>query len=278
MNPELIESLAQQIFSENESRLRSLPPPFQQKTHQESRLQIFGNNDFILSGTELFEKLIQQSGPNVEVKWHLPKDPHIIAQQKIATVIGPFDQLFISTEFALKKLDFLSSIATYTAKFIRDLNPSPPIVGDFTDSGQLSLLKSKAITDGGGQLHPRKLQDCLRMNFSEIQKMGGDAFIESMVESDCPLEIELSPDQWEALPTFAHQQSIYFLFTTNTSRNIHKFKPMIDSLAKGTEWAFRGPFNREDIPTLTQLRPKYIELPHLTTSAPKVDLTLRYIW
>lgn len=240
------------------------------------RAYLKAKQDLILSGTGPFEQTMHIMEPSVKIKWLFEEGQKVLKGQNICTLDGDLIQILKAERVALNFLGHLSGIATYTHKFVQQVQGTETRILDTrkTTPG-LRDLEKRAVVHGGGVNHRLNLSTAILIKDNHISVMGGlKAAIERVrSNSKLPIEVECSTveDVQEAVALKANR-----LLLDNMDNDTLKLA--LNIVPDSVETEASGNMNLERVRSVALLGVNYISVGALTHSAPVADVSLLFDW
>ncbi len=138
-----------------------------------SKAVIQGEEEGILAGIEIVEKVFKKIDPEITIKKYF-RDGHGIKKgEKLAVLQGSSISLLKGERTALNFLQRMSGIATLTRKFANALRGSSTKLLDTrkTTPG-LRILEKYAVKTGGGENHRFSLSDMVMLKDNHLRLVG----------------------------------------------------------------------------------------------------------
>jgi len=128
----------------------------------------------VLAGVPLLESVYRHLDPAIRVEVHLADGAALAPGMTIATVEGRAQPLLSGERVALNFLQFLSGIATRTARFVRLVDGTGARIVDTRKTVPgLRALSKYAVRVGGGHNHRFGLSDGVLIKDNHIRAAGG---------------------------------------------------------------------------------------------------------
>lgn len=242
----------------------------------QGRSQLIAKSDIVLSGTEIFEACIKYLDPQSEIRWHFKNGQHILAGQKMASIIGDLIQIIQAERVALNFLGHFSGIATYTSLFVNKVShTSCKILDTRKTTPTMRLLEKNAVRDGGGFNHRMSLSDSILIKENHIALCGGikntlKLFFEKGLS---PILVEVkNKDEALIALEFNVQRLLLDNMTNEQMKSIVEIKP------SGTQLEASGNMNLDRVASVAELGVDFISVGALTHSAPCADVSLIFDW
>ena len=133
--------------------------------------RVVAGEDFVLSGLPWFEACLHYVDPDLNCHSHFMTGQQVLCKQTIAQVDGNLVSLLQTGELALSLLEFFSSVATQTRKFVNACQPySTRILNSCKPLPHYDTWRRKAMDDGGATKHP--MSDPLVIGQTHIKMAG----------------------------------------------------------------------------------------------------------
>lgn len=232
--------------------------------------------DLVLSGTGPFEQTVTILEPSVKIKWLFEEGQKVLKGQNLCTLDGDLIQILKAERVALNFLGHLAGIATYTNKFVQQVQGTETKILDTrkTTPG-LRELEKRAVVHGGGMNHRMNLSSAILIKDNHISVMGG---IKQAVErvrgnSDMPIEVECSNlDDVKAAVSLKANRLLLDNMDNAT------LKEVLAIIPDGIETEASGNMSLERVRSVALLGVDFISVGALTHSAPVADVSLLFDW
>ena len=128
----------------------------------------------VLCGTDWFELCFQTVSPDVQIRWFARDGDEIVIGQKICEITGQARALLTAERSALNFLQFLSSVATVTRRYVKAVaGTKADIVDTRKTLPGLRIAQKYAVKCGGGVNHRIGLYDGILIKENHIAAAGG---------------------------------------------------------------------------------------------------------
>lgn len=232
--------------------------------------------DIVLSGTMPFEQSMVAMDPGAKVKWHFDEGQSVLKGQIICTIDGDLLQILKAERVALNFLGHLSGIATYTRRFVREVEGTKTKILDTrkTTPG-LRDLEKRAVVHGGGQNHRMNLSTAILIKDNHITVMGGLAKAVQRVREHSQMPIEVEARTLEEVREAA-ALGVHRVLLDNMDNAT--LKAALDILPDGVETEASGNMTLERLRSVAEIGVDYISVGAITHSAPVADVSLLFDW
>ncbi|MCB0355373.1 MAG: carboxylating nicotinate-nucleotide diphosphorylase [Bdellovibrionales bacterium] len=240
------------------------------------RAQLVAKMDLVISGSDIFTNCMRFLQKNTEVKWYFKDGDHVLAGQRLATIIGDLTKIIQVERVALNFLGHLCGIANLTQQFVGKVShTSCKILDTRKTTPTFRLLEKRAVSHGGGTNHRLNLSDGILVKENHIALAKGilpllEKFKKKQIS---PITIEVKNLEEAKI---ACEYSVKRLLLDNMSNEqmaeIVKIKP------PHVELEASGNMNLERVTEVADLGIDYISVGQLTHSAPCADLSLLFEW
>lgn len=232
--------------------------------------------DVVLSGTMPFEQSMVIVDPNAKVKWHFEEGQTVLKGQVICAIEGDLLQILKAERVALNFLGHLSGIATYTRRFVREVEGTGARILDTrkTTPG-LRDLEKRAVVHGGGMNHRMNLSTAILIKDNHIAVMGGLTAAVRRVREHTQLPIEVEARTLEEVREAAGL-GVHRILLDNM--NNETLKAALAMIPDTTETEASGNMTIDRLRSVAELGVDYISVGAITHSAPVADVSLLFDW
>jgi nicotinate-nucleotide pyrophosphorylase (carboxylating) len=240
------------------------------------RAALKAKQDLVLSGSGPFEQTMTILEPSIKIKWLFEEGQKVLRGQNICTIEGDLIQVLKAERIALNFLGHLSGIATYTHKFVQQVEGTRTKVLDTrkTTPG-LRELEKRAVVHGGGFNHRMSLSSAILIKDNHISVMGGlkEAVVRVRANSKLPIEVECGTleDVKQAIELKVQRILLDNMDNDMLKAAVKMIPPTIETEASGN-------MNLERIRSVALLGVHFISVGALTHSAPVADVSLLIDW
>ncbi|WP_081467732.1 carboxylating nicotinate-nucleotide diphosphorylase [Spirochaeta thermophila] len=266
-------ALEEDLGEEGDVTSKAIFPP-----EAEGAARVVSKGEGILAGDFVFERVFRKINERISVSF-LRQDGDVLSRgDVVAELSGPMADLLTGERIALNFLAFLSGIATYTSKFVKEAGKSGHTV--ILDTRKtlpgFRRLSKYAVRIGGGENHRMGLYDMVLIKDNHIDGAGsitkavervrerwGDRF---KIEVECRTVEEVE----EALGAGVH---IIMLDNMSPSE-------MEESIRRGRGkvlFECSGDMDLPKIAEVSKLGVDYISVGRITHSAPAFDFSMKVV-
>ncbi|MFN8791686.1 MAG: carboxylating nicotinate-nucleotide diphosphorylase [Bdellovibrionales bacterium] len=232
--------------------------------------------DLVLSGTGPFEQTMTILEPNVKIKWLFQEGQRVLKGQNICTLDGDLVQILKAERVALNFLGHLSGIATYTNKFVQQVEGTETRILDTrkTTPG-LRELEKRAVLHGGGANHRMNLSSAILIKDNHITVMGGIQSAVQRVRANSHLKIEVECGTLEDVKAAVAMKVDRLLLDNMDNETLRQALALVPP---SIETEASGNMSLERVRSVALLGVDFISVGALTHSAPVADVSLLFDW
>jgi nicotinate-nucleotide pyrophosphorylase (carboxylating) len=164
-------------------------------TEKIGRARLLAKEDLVLSGRELFERVMRKLDPKFEINWMFNNGDFILRGQNVATLYGNQVQILKGERVALNFLGRLSGVATLTRCFAKEVEHTRCKILDTRKTTPLyRALEKRAVCDGGGHNHRMNLSEAILIKENHQAMAGGlkAAVAKTRKHTQAAIEVEVS--------------------------------------------------------------------------------------
>ncbi len=240
------------------------------------RAALKAKQDLVISGNGPFEQTVQILEPAVKIKWLFEEGQKVLRGQNICTLEGDLMQILKAERVALNFLGHLSGIATYTHKFVQQVEgTSTKILDTRKTTPGLRDLEKRAVVHGGGFNHRMNLSSAILIKDNHIAVMAGlkDAVVRVRSNTKLPIEVEC-----RTIEDVKHaiELKVDRLLLDNMDND--KLKACMQIIPEFIETEASGNMSLDRVRSVAFLGLDYISVGALTHSAPVADVSLLIDW
>ncbi len=240
------------------------------------RASLKAKQDLIISGNGPFEQTMQILDPTIKIKWLFEEGQKVLNGQNICTLEGDLIQILKAERVALNFLGHLSGIATYTHRFVQQVEgTSTKILDTRKTTPGLRDLEKRAVVHGGGHNHRMNLSSAILIKDNHISVMGGlnNAVIRVRANTKLPIEVECRTieEVQEALDLKVDRMLL-------DNMDNEKLKTCMKMISEKIETEASGNMSLERVRSVALLGVDFISVGALTHSAPVADVSLLIDW
>lgn len=142
--------------------------------NQTGMAELYAYAEGVLCGIEIFEAVMREVSPSIEISWYVQDGAHVYPDQKIATIYGRYASILTAERVAINFLQHLSGIATMTAQAVQAVSDTNTRILDTRKTlPGLRHLQKYAVAVGGGINHRGSLGDGFIVKKNHIRLCGG---------------------------------------------------------------------------------------------------------
>ena len=232
--------------------------------------RVVAGEDFVLSGLPWFETCLHYANSDLNCHCHFMSGQQVLCDQTIAQVDGNLVSLLQTAEVALSLLEFFSSVATQTRKFVNACQPySTRILNSCKPLPHYDIWRKKAMDDGGAMKHP--IGDPLVIGQAHI-KMAG-SLKEAIQSARCHSEKAIVA-QTKTLEEVKVACELKVDFIRVESGQNQTMKKALDMINGNIQTEACGFIPLERIPEIAQLGFDFISMEAFTHSMNPLNLKL----
>lgn len=232
--------------------------------------------DLVLSGANIFEETILFLEPLARIKWQFNEGDLIYSGQNICSIEGDLLQILKGERVALNFIGRLSGIATYTRKFVKEVeNTSTKILDTRKTTPLLRALEKRAVVHGGGTNHRFNLSEAVLLKDNHIALMGGITAAVSRLRHNCNLPVEVEVSSLDQLAECISLKVDRVLLDNMSNENLAK---ALEILPKSIQTEASGNMNLARVKSVANIGVNYISVGALTHSAACADVSLLFDW
>lgn len=243
---------------------------------RQGRARLKAKEDIVLSGSMAFEQSMQALEPNARVKWHFEEGDEILKNQIICTIEGDLVQILKAERVALNFLGHLSGIATFTRRFVKQVEGTKTKILDTRKTTPaFRELEKKAVVHGGGVNHRMNLSTAILIKDNHISVMGGITKAVERVRAHSHLTVEVEASTLEQVQE-AVSLNVNRILLDNMNNDI--LKQAVALVPAHIETEASGNMNLERVCAVAEIGVNFISVGALTHSAPCADVSLIFHW
>lgn len=233
-------------------------------------------DDIVLSGTMAFEQTVLTLEPQAKVSWHFEEGSSVLKNQILCTIEGDLIQILKAERVALNFLGHLSGIATYTRRFVRELEgTSSKILDTRKTTPGLREVEKRAVVHGGGYNHRMNLSTAILIKDNHISVMGGIAAAVKRVREHSALPIEVEARTLDEVREAARSGAQRILLDNMDNETL---KQALELVPDHVETEASGNMTIDRVRSVAGLGVDFISVGALTHSAPVADVSLQFEW
>lgn len=238
------------------------------------RARLVAKEDLVLSGQELFERVMKRLEPDVEIKWIFNDGDFILKRQTVATLYGNLVQVLKAERIALNFLGRFSGIATLTRCFVKQVEHTRCQILDTRKTLPLyRSLEKAAVRHGGGTNHRMNLSDAVLIKDNHQAMVGGLKQAVQRIRdfTQAPIEVEVRNlnEVDEAVKLGVQRILLDNMDDATLAEAVKRIPSTIQTEASGN-------MTLDRVKTVAEIGVDFISVGALTHSAPCADLSLEF--
>lgn len=239
---------------------------------------ITSRENIIISGVPILEYFIKTYS-NIKYKIHTSDGQEIKSESVILSGSGNAKEILLLERIMLNYIQHLSSIATYTQKFVSQIseNSKAKIYDTRKTTPGLRMLEKYAVTCGGGYNHRMSLSDSIMIKDNHIAACDGSikkAISLAKHNKSHYMTIEVECDTLQQVQD-AISEGVDIIMLDNMS--IHDITKAIKIINGKAQIEVSGGVTLDKINAISQTGVDIISTGKITQSAPIVDIGLDII-
>jgi nicotinate-nucleotide pyrophosphorylase (carboxylating) len=238
------------------------------------RARLIAKEDLVLSGTDVFQKVMQRLDPKVEIKWIFNDGAFVLRGQSVASLYGNLVQILKAERIALNFLGRLSGIATLTRCFVKEIEHTRCQLLDTRKTTPLyRALEKRAVVHGGGHNHRMNLSDAILIKENHQAMAGGlkTAVEKTRKTTKAAIEIEVrSLDEVKEAVNLGVERILLDNMNDETLAMAVKLVP------SSIKTEASGNMTLDRVKRVAETGVDFISVGALTHSAPCADLSLLF--
>lgn len=240
------------------------------------RAKLLAKSDVVLSGAPAFEMTVHALESNARLKWHFEEGQKILKGQNICTLQGDLVQILKAERVSLNFLQHLSGIATYTSRFVDEVQHTKcKILDTRKTTPAYRELEKRAVAHGGGENHRLNLSTGVLVKDNHIAVMGGISKAVQRIREHCSAALEVEARTLEDVKECVELQIERILLDNMNNEMISAAMKLIPN---GIKVEASGNMSLSRVRSVAELGVDYISVGALTHSAPSADLSLMFEW
>ncbi|MGZ3770594.1 MAG: carboxylating nicotinate-nucleotide diphosphorylase [Bdellovibrio sp.] len=243
---------------------------------RQGRAKLKAKEDMVLSGELVFEQSMLALEPHCHIKWHFEEGQEILKDQIICTIEGDLVQILKAERVALNFLGRLSGIASYTRRFVKEIEGTKTKILDTRKTTPAFRdLEKRAVVHGGGMNHRMNLSTAILIKDNHIAIMGGIKNAVNRVRANSNLPIEVEARTLDEVKE-AVEMNVQRILLDNMDNEM--LKKALSMIPAGVETEASGNMNLQRVRSVAEIGVNYISVGALTHSAPCADVSLIFNW
>ena len=238
------------------------------------RARLIAKDDLILSGSDVFTKVVQRLDPQAEIKWIFKNGDLVLKGQNLATLYCNTIQLLKTERVALNFLGRMSGIATLTQCFVKQIEGLPcKIIDTRKTTPLLRRVEKRAVLDGGGFNHRMNLNDAVLIKDNHIALMGSITAAVKAIRKEHATFIEVETKNLNEVRE-AIQLKVNRIMLDNMTNDM--MKEAVQEIPSTIEIEASGNMSLERVRAVAELGVHFISVGAITHSAPCADISLEF--
>lgn len=243
----------------------------------QSRAMILAEEDGVLAGIYVAEKVFKKIDPSISVEIHQKDGSGIKRGDQLAVLKGPSVSLLKGERTALNFLQRLSGIATETSKFAQVLKGTKTKVLDTrkTTPG-LRNLEKYAVKMGGGENHRLDLSEMVMIKDNHLKIVGSISeavlLARKKIKPGTKIEVEVTSLQ-EVKEAVKHGADIIML----DNMPLNKMKEAVDWVRGRVPIEVSGNVTLSKAKKIAQIGVDFISVGSLTHSYKSLDISMEFL-
>ena len=238
-------------------------------------VELICKQDGIIAGLDVFKRLFELLDADTKVEFYCKDGDEVKSGKLMGKVIGEIRVLLSGERVALKYLQRMSGIATYTHSVAELLKGSKTKLLDTRKTTpNMRIFEKYAVRVGGGYNHRYNLSDGVLLKDNHIGAAGSVKKAVQMAKEYAPFvrKIEVEVENLDMVREAVEAGADIIMLDNMSTEDMQEAIRIIDGRAK-TECS--GNVTKENISRLTSLGVDYISSGALTHSAPILDISLK---
>lgn len=230
----------------------------------------------VLCGRPWFDETLAHVDVNLHAKWHFEEGNVMNPGDAVCEIRGPARSLLAAERTALNFLQMLSSVATATRAFVRQVEGTKARVLDTRKTlPGLRLAQKYAVQIGGGSNHRLGLFDGILIKENHIQACGGIAMAldaAKHLNAGVPVQVEVETLDELTTALAAGAQSILL-----DNFDLSQMRDAATINAERAELEVSGGVSESTIRSIAETGVDRISIGSLTKNVRAVDFSLRFV-
>ena len=234
--------------------------------------------DIIVCGESFIVSFIKEKFPNLACISKYKDGDFVKKGSNIIQLSGDIRWILFLERTLINFLQHLSSISTYTNKFVEKLNGSKTILLDTrkTTNG-LRILEKYATKIGGAKNHRMGLYDKILIKDNHIKVIGGISKTLELINKRKLKNFEIECDTFSDVKKCIEYNCTHILLDNMPIKEIKKCLKLCKEKGKNIIFEVSGGINLGNINQYSKLGIDYISTSKITNSAKSVDIGLDII-
>ena len=240
---------------------------------------VFSNReDMIICGEAFILRFVKERFPSLICLSNYKDGDFVKKGSKLIQLSGDIRWILFLERTLLNFLQHLSSISTYTNKFVKKLNGTKTVLLDTrkTTNG-LRVLEKYATKIGGAKNHRMGLYDKILIKDNHIKVIGGISKTLSLIKKQKIKKFEIECETFEEVKKCISYNCRHILLDNMSIKEIKKCLSLRKETGKKILFEVSGGVNLDNIKQYSKLGVDYISTSKITNSVKSVDIGLDII-
>ena len=239
---------------------------------------ISNREDIILCGESFIVKFLKEKFQNLKCTSNYNDGDLVKKNSILIELSGDVRWILLLERTLLNFLQHLSSISTYTKKFVEKLNGSKTMLLDTrkTTTG-LRVLEKYATKVGGAKNHRMGLNDKILIKDNHIKVIGGIKKTLELINKKKIKNFQIECDSYSEVKKCIDYNCGHILLDNMPIKEIKKCLMLRKELGKKIIFEVSGGINLENVIHYSKLDIDYISTSKITNSVKSVDIGLDII-
>ena len=238
-----------------------------------ARGQIVAREAGVLAGIGVAQMVFNRVNALIAFSTLKEEGQVVIAEEGLATVVGPAISVFTAERVALNFLEHMSGIATTTRRYVEAVKGTNAVIlGTRETTPCLREIEQWAVRLGGGGNRRAKLDDMVLIRDSHAATAGGIAAAMTRVRQvDTDLQIVIEVETWEELDEALPLEPARIVLTGMPALDIGD---AVKWVAGRVPLEASGKIALDEVREIAETGVDYISVGGLIHSAPALHITL----
>ena len=262
-------ALQEDITSEDVSTNAVMP------TEVKGTVDLIAKEDGIIAGLDVYARVFQMLDEKTEIDFKCKDGDEVKKGELMATLTGDIRVLLSGERVALKYLQRMSGIATYTRQVAKLLEGSKVTLLDTRKTTpNCRVFEKYAVRVGGGCNHRYNLSDGVLLKDNHIGAAGSITKAITMAKEYAPFvrKIEIEVETLEQVKEAVEAGADIIMLDNMTPEVMKQAVELIDGRAQ-TECS--GNITKENIARIREIGVDFVSSGALTHSAPILDISMK---
>ena len=238
--------------------------------------ELVAKEDFVLSGIEVARRVFLLLDPNIAFERLISDGQTVKRGDVLAWIKGPAAMLLQGERVALNLLQRMSGIASFTARFVKEVEGTGAVVVDTrkTTPG-LRVFEKYSVRIGGGGNHRMALYDGVLIKENHVAAAGGITAAVSRAQQHAPhtLKIEVEVRNQEEVAEALDAGADILLLDNMT---LDELRAAVELVGDRAVTEASGGVNLDSVRAIAETGVKLISVGALTHSYRAVDISMLF--